>query len=169
MGRKFKAFFREPIKILQNSEKLATIRFLKHEPISLSYIAQIISDVIPTLTKRAGSKTIETNVEELTNRLAGFYPPYLKNREGSKLLQITRGRVIKGCRFLDKIKYLDLRKDNSILMERSKGKMIGDLLEYFLDKEATIALRMSEKEIRKQAASETITLDSFINNRIEEE
>ena len=56
---------------------------------------------------------------------------------------------------------MDLGKQNSIVMNRSKGNKIADLLEYFLEKEATIALKLSEKQITAQTRATGITLDSF--------
>ena len=158
-GPNLRKLFEAPILMPQDNDDLpklgihlAIVKFLRHEPKCASYTALVISENLNTFIKRMDSDTIETNIDEVTTVLSGYFPPYLKSKDGYDIQQVTKGRVIIAAEFLDKIQYLLLRRNGQIICKRSKGAMIDDIPDYFMTHEARLMVKEAKNAEDKKSA-----------------
>lgn len=133
-------------------------KFLRHEPKTLSYTAEIVRNVLWQLNQTLGSDDIKVTRGDLIEAIRTFYPPYLRSHKSEEfdINQVTEGMVNKALEFLRKISFVTIKKqprgkelEDSVITSRTKGRDILDFKEYFIRKEAELRYNNLEKEKKK--------------------
>lgn len=149
------------------TRKASVQKFLRHEPKSDAYIAEIVWAALWQLNPRLGSDEILVAKSDLLTILTANYPPYLKSHKGDfDIEQATEGRLNRALKFLKDIDFIKIKheqkdgKDEVIIStSRNKGRNIDDYKGFFIKKEAELRLEALQKERRKKEKEEQRRLE----------
>lgn len=139
--------------------KASVQKFLRHEPKSDAYIAEIVWAALWQLNPRLGSDEILATKSDLLNILSVNYPPYLKSMKGDSfdIPQATERKLNRALQFLKDIDFIKIRHEQKngndeviISTSRNKGKTITNYKEYFIKREAELRFEDLEKARRKE-------------------
>lgn len=150
--RELAKIFESELEITKNTRDLAMIRFLRQKPQTISYTALIVVNNLANADGRAYADPIEAPIKNVVDILKELFPPYLKTVDGFDRDQVTKERVIEAANFLNEIGFADY-KDDMLIMKRSTGRLIPDLLEHLQKKEADLIFIKRQKEEREEVKS----------------
>ena len=133
-------------------EEVRRYKFIRQEA-PLPYTAQVVFYILDGLFTDYFQRDFEVSYEVILDQFNTLFPRWIRN----DVYQLTPGRLNDALGFLRSIGWINWNKESgTIVVDRTKGGRILDIISHFIDRYAVFLLREKKKKLRETKAERIV-------------